>query len=77
MGTGEMQPDILPGGPVALGIHGGPYAELPDTNAAIERWIEANGYEVGGSPWEQYVTDPAEFPNPADWRTHVYWPLKK
>jgi AraC family transcriptional regulator len=76
-GTGEMHADILPGGPVALGIHGGPYAELPDTNAAIERWIEANGYEVDGAPWEQYVTDPGEHPNPADWRTNVYWPLKK
>ena len=72
---GEMRAGTLPAGPVALGIHAGPYENLPDTNAAIERWIEANGYALGGAPWEQYVTDPVELPNPADWRTEVYWPL--
>jgi AraC family transcriptional regulator len=75
--SGEMQAGVLPGGPVALGVHGGPYEGLPQTNAAIEQWIEANGYKVGGAPWEQYVTDPGEHPNPADWRTEVYWPLAK
>jgi AraC family transcriptional regulator len=72
---GDMQAGELRRGPVALGIHAGPYEQLPDTNAAIERWIEANGYEVGGAPWEQYVTDPGQHPDPADWRTEVYWPL--
>jgi AraC family transcriptional regulator len=74
---GEMKCDILPGGAVALGIHAGPYENLPDTNAAIERWIEANGYKVAGAPWEQYVTDPGEHPDPKDWRTEVYWPIEK
>jgi AraC family transcriptional regulator len=74
---GEMQPGTLPGGPVALGVHGGPYEGLPDTNAAVERWIEANGYQVGGAPWEQYVTDPGQHPDPKDWRTEVYWPLQE
>ncbi len=74
-GEGEMQAGNLPAGPVALGIHAGPYEQLIDTNAAIERWIEANGFTIAGPPWEWYVTDPAEHPNPADWRTEVYWPL--
>lgn len=74
-GEGEMQAGVLPGGPVALGIHAGPYELLPDTNAAIERWIDANGLRANGAPWEWYVTDPAEHPNPDDWRTEVYWPL--
>jgi AraC family transcriptional regulator len=72
---GEMQSGTLPAGPVALGVHGGPYEQLGDTNAAIERWIESNGYRVAGPPWEWYVTDPGEYPNPADWKTEVYWPL--
>jgi AraC family transcriptional regulator len=74
-GEGEMQSGMLSGGSVALGIHGGPYEGLGETNAAVERWIEANGYTVAGAPWEQYVTDPGEHPNPAEWRTEVYWPL--
>jgi len=72
---GEMEPGILPGGPVAVGIHAGPYEQLPETYAAIEKWIEANGLRVGGAPWESYVTDPAQHPDPADWRTEVFWPL--
>jgi AraC family transcriptional regulator len=74
-GEGEMEAGFLHAGPVAVGIHGGPYDALAETNAAIERWIEANGYRAAGSPWEWYVTDPAQHPNPADWRTEVYWPL--
>ena len=70
-----MEPGILPGGPVALGVHAGPYDQLPETNAAIENWIEANGFRVAGPPWESYITDPGEHPDPADWRTEVYWPL--
>ena len=30
---------------------------------------------LSGAPWESYVTDPADHPDPADWRTEVYWPL--
>ena len=48
--------------PVQLG---GGIRSLPD----IERWIEANGYRTNGAPWEWYVTDPGQHPNPADWRT--------
>lgn len=74
-GEGELQAGTLPGGFVALGIHAGAYEELPESNAAVERWIETNGFKVGGPPWESYTTDPAQHPNPADWRTEIYWPL--
>jgi AraC family transcriptional regulator len=74
-GEGEMQAGELPGGPVAFAVHAGPYDELGISNAAVERWIEANGHRVGGAPWEWYVTDPGEHPNPADWKTEIYWPL--
>jgi AraC family transcriptional regulator len=74
---GEMEAGLLPAGPVALGIHAGPYDQLPETHVAMERWIEGNGYKTGGPPWEWYVTDPGEHPNPADWRTEVYWPLAR
>ena len=74
-GEGEMEPGILPAGPVALGVHTGPYDQLPETNAAIQKWMEANGFRVGGAPWESYITDPGEHPDPADWRTEIYWPL--
>jgi hypothetical protein len=73
--VGELQSGSLPAGPTAFAIHVGAYERLPETHAAIERWIEAQGHKVGDAPWESYVTDPAEHPDPADWRTEVYWPL--
>ena len=74
-GDGEVEAGVLQGGPAAVAMHGGPYEELPATFAAIERWLEDNGYREGGAPWESYITDPAEHPNPADWRTRICWPL--
>ncbi len=75
-GEGEIEAGSLPGGPVAMAVHGGDYQQLHETFAALERWIEANGFRPGGAPWESYVTDPADFPDPNDWRTEVYWPLE-
>jgi len=75
VGEGDVEAGILPGGPVAVAVHGGHYDQLSETYAALERWIEANGFRAGAAPWESYITDPADFPDPAEWRTEVYWPL--
>ncbi|MGB1250014.1 MAG: helix-turn-helix domain-containing protein [Candidatus Promineifilaceae bacterium] len=72
---GEMQAGVLYAGPVAFAVHSGEYDRLAETNAAIEMWIEANGLRTNGAPWESYVTDPGEKPDPKDWRTEVYWPI--
>jgi AraC family transcriptional regulator len=74
-GEGDVIAGQLPGGAVAMAVHAGPYDELPESWAALERWIEANGHRGAASPWELYVTDPAEHPDPKDWRTEIYWPL--
>ncbi len=65
----------LPGGPAATTIHRGPYDDLPQAHAAIDRWLAETGNRAGGSPWEVYLTDPGEVPDPADWETQVVWPL--
>jgi effector-binding domain-containing protein len=76
-GEGAIQPGALPGGPVALGIHAGAYEDLHDTHAAVQRWMETEGFVAAGPAWESYVTDPALHPDPGDWRTEVYWPLAR
>jgi AraC family transcriptional regulator len=72
---GELEYCELPGGPVVFAVHGGPYDRLGDTHATILRWIQDRKLRVVGPHWEWYVTDPAEHPNPDDWRTHIYYPL--
>lgn len=75
-GEGDVQSGELPGGAVAIALHAGPYDQLSETYAAMERWMESNGCRPGGAPWESYVTDPGEHPDPRDWRTEIYWPLE-
>jgi AraC family transcriptional regulator len=74
-GVGEIEAITLPGGPAAVAVHMGPYDTLQDTYAAMERWMQQQGVRAAGAPWESYITDPAEHPDPANWRTDVFWPI--
>jgi effector-binding domain-containing protein len=53
----------------------GAYDSLPNAYAALEVWIEEHGFAASGAPWESYVTDPAEHPDPQNWRTDIFWPI--
>lgn len=74
-GAGEIQAGFLAEGPAAVATHEGPYDTLGETYAALERWMSTEHVATRGAPWEVYVTDPADYPNPADWRTDVFWPI--
>ena len=74
-GAGDIEAITLPGGPAAVAVHMGAYDKLQDTYAAIERWMQEHGVRAAGAPWESYITDPAEHPDPANWRTDVFWPI--
>ncbi|MCG8460984.1 MAG: GyrI-like domain-containing protein [Holophagales bacterium] len=76
-GAGEIELGTLVGGAVATTIHKGPYDDLGQGHDAIQAWIAENGEEAGGAPWEAYLTDPGEVPDPADWLTEISWPLKE
>lgn len=73
---GGVFAETLPGGPVAATIHSGPYDQLQAAYAAIEEWVAANGFQTAGAPWEAYLNDPADHPNPQDWKTDVCWPVR-
>ena len=75
-GTGQVIAETLPGGPAAVTMHTGPYDKLQDAYAALETWIEAQGLQPAGPPWESYITDPGDVPDPKDWKTEVFWPVK-
>ncbi len=76
-GDGQIIADTLPGGPAATTIHAGPYDKLSDAYAAIEQWMDAEGLVAAGAPWESYLNDPSDYPDPKDWKTEIFWPLAR
>lgn len=73
---GEVVWETLPGGEAATTVHMGKYEDLPEAYVAIEQWMKAEGLKMGGAPWEIYVTDPGDYPDPKDWKTEIFWPLE-
>ncbi len=74
-GAGGILSETLPGGRAAVTTHLGAYEHLFDAYAALQLWIDENARRAAGSPWEVYVTDPADYPDSKDWRTEVFWPI--
>lgn len=56
----------------------GDYSNLQEAWDQTMAYIEENGYERLDSspPFELYTNDPGEVPNPADWTTEIYVPIK-
>lgn len=76
-GDGTVFRDELPAGPAASTIHAGSYDGLQQAYAAVEQWIAVNGYEPAGAPWEVYLNDPGDHPDPKDWKTEIFWPVRQ
>jgi effector-binding domain-containing protein len=69
--SGEVQASTLPGGNIARTLHIGPYDEMAPAYTALLSWIGEHGYVPDGDPWEIYLTEPGEQPDPAQWRTEI------
>ena len=56
----------------------GDYANLYEAWTKATENLKAAGYEEveGGAPFEVYVNDPQNYPNPAEWITEIYIPVK-
>lgn len=74
-GEGEIEPGKLGGCRVVTGVHVGPYDRLREAYQALEAWMAEHGAVAAGPPWEQYLTDPGEVPDPEQWQTAIFWPI--
>jgi len=66
---------VRPETAVAKTLHVGPYDGMEAAYTAVMDWLGENGKLVTGAMWEVYESDPDQEPDPAKWRTWVYFPI--
>lgn len=74
-GDGTVEATELPATDAVLVRHVGPYDQLPAAYAAATAFAWERGRSPAGAPWEVYLSDPGEEPDPAKWVTEVYLPV--
>jgi uncharacterized protein YndB with AHSA1/START domain len=75
--TGEaVQVRLSYAGPALHVRHVGPYSGLEDTWSRLEAYVTVRQVEVGGHPWETFVSDPGSTPE-SELVTDIFWPLGK
>ena len=72
-----IEPSSLPGGPAAATWHRGAYATARPAYTAIADWLERNGCEPAGPPWETYHSDTATDLDETTWITEVIQPFTR
>jgi AraC family transcriptional regulator len=75
-GKGRVKAAELPAGKTATTWHIGSYDSVAKSQARLAAWLEKKSLQTSGGHWEVYWTDPGVEPDPAKWRTRIYWPLK-
>lgn len=70
-----VTPSSLPAGRVVEATHVGPYDTLPQTYEEIVGHLKEQGLTPSSDMWEVYLSDPEQEPDPATWRTQIFWPV--
>jgi len=63
------------GGKALKVVHRGPYRDKPGTYDKLMAYTAAHGYESAGPPWDEYVSDPGNTPEP-ELITLVFMPVR-
>jgi effector-binding domain-containing protein len=73
--SGSVIAGTLPSGRAVSAVHIGPYDTMTSTYSLIEGYFAEKNLKPGPVMWECYLTDPAVEPDPAGWRTEIFWPI--
>jgi effector-binding domain-containing protein len=60
----------------AQAAHFGDYRTIFDTHQKIKDFCQENNYSTIGRPYEIYITDPSQTPNPDEWQTRVIYEIE-
>lgn len=73
----EEANNSIGGSLMAHTVHQGGYSSLNEAYAAIVKWMEENGYEGAGAPYELYTRNGFDRLPPDKWETDVFFPICK
>ena len=68
-------PGTLPAGKVVQTTHVGPYDTLSQTYDMVLGYMKEHDLTPADDMWEVYLSDPQRQPDPATWRTEIFWPV--
>lgn len=68
---------IMPAHLCATTVHKGAYSALPDAYGAVFSWMNANGWQMDGMPYEIYWKSHMDKLPPEEWETEIFFPVKK
>lgn len=74
-GSERVKPGKFPAGQYVVTTFMGPYNRLNPVHQALERWGQEKGLSYKGPRTEFYPTDPAQEPDPENWKTIIEIPL--
>lgn len=75
-GDADVKASTLPSGPAVSLLHVGPYEQLGEAHEALRSWVAENGKQPRGGPWEVYLNDPSQVPDPQQLQTQLIQPIE-
>ncbi|QIA06241.1 SRPBCC family protein [Draconibacterium halophilum] len=55
----------------------GDYNNLQEGHIALQKWVEAHGFNLISAPMEFYLTDPQQETDPTKWITRICYPIEQ
>jgi effector-binding domain-containing protein len=74
--TGRIRSKTLKGSEVLIVHMWGPYDQLGQAYAEIQKWLKENNRKEKAAPFEVYKIDPAMVKDPSQIQTDVYQPIE-
>lgn len=74
-GDARVAGGVMPECEVISTLYVGPFEDMGAAYSAMAAWLSEHSAVVSGAPWEVYLTDPAQEPDPAKWQTLIYFPI--
>lgn len=72
---GDIVGGTLPASKAVEAVHIGSYDTMQRSYEEIAGWMAEHSLIPSHEMWEFYLSDPAQEPDPNQWKTRIVWPV--